>query len=184
VGRENLTKLCRNEFGNYVIQHILKLNQRWNQEWQQRVHEDGHTCWQHCPEQYKNDQCLDIKAQVIAVVFENVDPLGYHKFGSNVVERCLHRATFEQMDVLLDQLLIVKQDYNGRGPQWCLLQKLCDDRFGNYVVQRIIEKVAQDSWLFQKLQTGLRQYAPRGQGSNFRNHVWNKVNRVKYPRYQ
>jgi len=181
VERENLTQLCRNQFGNYVIQHILKLNQHWNPKWQQRVHEDGATCWQHCPAQYRKDQCLGIKAQVIEVVFENVDPLGYDQFGSNVVERCLHRATSQQMDVLLDKLLLVKQDRNG---QWCLLQKLCDDRFGNYVVQRIIEKTAKEWSLFLKLENGLRQFAPRGQGGNYRKHVWNTVHGVKYPRYR
>jgi len=82
VSKDNLLHLCQSQYGNYVIQHILKLS-------------------------FKNgqDKCENIKQQVVNNVFRNVLYLSKNKYGSNVVENCLEFADDKDRDLFLDQIL-------------------------------------------------------------------------------
>ena len=59
--------------------------------------------------------------------------MSIHKFASNVIERCLHFGTKEQKDDLINE--IVSKDDNVHDS----LITLVKDKFGNYVVQKMIE---------------------------------------------
>ena len=59
--------------------------------------------------------------------------MSIHKFASNVIERCLHFGTKEQKDDLINE--IVYKDDNVHDS----LINLVKDKFGNYVVQKMIE---------------------------------------------
>ena len=143
VKRDNLLKLCRSQYGNYVIQHVLKLNERSHRK---EYDQSGNVIlkgWQHCPQQYRNDQCLALKGQVIETVFGNVHKLSMNKYGSNVVEKCLFRATDKQKDFLLDQLLGFKRGHgvaSNRKDHGALLRQMADHEFANFVIQNIIKQ--------------------------------------------
>merc|ERR1719334_1837187 len=80
VARDNLLEMCQSQYGNYVIQRILKL----------------------C---FGADQFLQLKRDVMHNVFASVERLSVNKYGSNVVESCVEHASDRQRQMLLDQIL-------------------------------------------------------------------------------
>jgi len=106
VARPNVLRMCENQFGNYVIQHILKL----------QIHLDD----------------LDIKREVLRIVFSSVNVLSMNKYGSNVVEGCLEKANDKQRDYLLDQIL-------GKNNQRDLVVHMVHSKYANYVVQKLLK---------------------------------------------
>lgn len=96
--------LATNQYGNYVVQNIL---------------EDG------------PDDDIAVLINSFAGGFYQ---FSIHKFASNVIEKCIRRATPEQREEIFAEI-IGTPDYweNGR------ILKMVGDQFGNYVVQRIIE---------------------------------------------
>ena len=59
--------------------------------------------------------------------------MSIHKFASNVIERCLHFGAKNQKNKLIDEILEKNEKmYNS-------LISLVKDKFGNYVVQKMIE---------------------------------------------
>jgi len=80
VARDNLLEMCQSQYGNYVIQRILKL----------------------C---FGADQFLQLKRDVMRNVFASVERLSVNKYGSNVVESCVEHASDRQRQMLLDQIL-------------------------------------------------------------------------------
>jgi hypothetical protein len=95
--------LCQDQYGNYVIQHILENN--------------------------KGKNCKEIFKALEGKVYE----MSIHKFASNVIERCLHFGEKEDKDRLIDEI-ILKGDMMHNS-----LISLVKDKFGNYVVQKMIE---------------------------------------------
>ena len=59
--------------------------------------------------------------------------MSIHKFASNVIEKCLYNGTQEQKIEMINELFIKGE--NGYDP----LISLTRDKFGNYVVQKMIE---------------------------------------------
>jgi hypothetical protein len=57
-----------------------------------------------------------------------------HKFASNVIERCIRRASDRQRDSIFEEIVGTEENWeNDR------ILKMVGDQFGNYVIQRIIE---------------------------------------------
>ena len=95
--------LCQDQYGNYVIQHILENN--------------------------KGQNCKEIFKALEGKVYE----MSIHKFASNVIERCLHFGSKEEKDHLIDEIILKGERVHNS------LISLVKDKFGNYVVQKMIE---------------------------------------------
>lgn len=104
-------KLAMDPYGNYVVQHMLEHGRK----------ED--------------------KAKILQVVSTNILDFSKHKCSSNVVEKCFEVAAIGEHAIQLEQdrqqlYIAVLGHLGDLNPP--LLQML-DDRFGNYIVQRMIE---------------------------------------------
>ena len=95
--------LCQDQYGNYVIQHIL--------------------------ENKKGKNCDEIFSAVEGKVYE----MSIHKYASNVIERCLHFGSNEEKNRLIEEILSKGEKVHNS------LISLVKDKFGNYVVQKMIE---------------------------------------------
>ena len=67
--------------------------------------------------------------------------MSIHKFASNVIEKCLHYGTNEQRENVINE--IISKDDTAHDN----LLALVKDKFGNYVVQKMIEYSNQDKKL-------------------------------------
>ena len=74
----NVINLCQDQYGNYVIQHLLQ-NRR-------------------------GDKCKEIYETLKGRILE----MSMHKFASNVIERCLHFGTKEQKDDIINEIIAPK----------------------------------------------------------------------------
>ena len=71
------------------------------------------------------EQCL-----IIDEIIDDIVPHSLHKFGSNVVEKCLQFAPDCRKDMILDRIVgvqVANSEYS--------LAKMIDNEFANYVVQ-------------------------------------------------
>lgn len=108
---KNIATLAQCPYGNYVMQHML---------------EHGR---------------LEDKKQIIDVVVKNIVEFSKHKCSSNVVEKALEIATSGCHAQLLEehrkQLMnkVIGEPADPNPP----LRQMMDDKFGNFIVQRMIE---------------------------------------------
>ena len=101
----NINDLIQDQYGNYVIQFILE-NQAIN-----------------CEELYP----------IFYSLRGNIYQYSFHKFASNVVERCITFGNEIQKKEIINEVVeLVKKDEE-------LIINMVRDRFANYVVQKIIE---------------------------------------------
>lgn len=114
----NTLKLVQDPFGNYVIQHILDKEDVKNGEEDQS--EGG-----------------VFTKKIIRQMLYYVAELSCNKFSSNVIEKCLKRASPDVRQLMVDELT---------DPQ--VLPKLLTDGFANYVIQTAIS-TSNDSQLNQ-----------------------------------
>jgi pumilio RNA-binding family len=105
---KNILDICQDQYGNYVIQHLLEVN--------------------------KGKNCEEIFKLIKGKVFE----MSTHKYASNIIERCLYFGSKEQKYNIIDEVLL-KDDYLHDS-----LIALVKDKFGNYVVQKMIENSEKD----------------------------------------
>ena len=77
----------------------------------------------------KGKNCEEIYKSLIGKVYD----MSTHKYASNIIERCLYFGTQEQKNNIIDEILL-REDYLHDS-----LISLVKDRFGNYVVQKMIE---------------------------------------------
>jgi hypothetical protein len=99
--------LTKDQYGNYVISHIIELGEDRD------------------------------KARVIMKLKKHALSLAIHKFGSNVIEKCIKNANDELKQELLNEI-IDKSSVDGE--QNCSLMQLIRDKFGNFVVQRVLDE--------------------------------------------
>lgn len=68
--------------------------------------------------------------------------LSMHKFGSNVIEKCLQFSEKKQKDEIIQEILVAKisedESYSSTN-QVVTLTDLMKDKYGNYVIQRVID---------------------------------------------
>ena len=110
---ERVLDLTKDQYGNYVISHVLE-------------HGD-----------------LQDKLFVINKMKKKILSLSTHKFGSNVIEKCLQHGDRKQKDEIITEILVAKitdedQAYQS-SHQSVTLMDLMKDKYGNYVIQRILD---------------------------------------------
>jgi len=97
------------------------------------------------------------KAKIITIIANNISEFSKHKCSSNVCEKCFeiaaigeHAAQLEQEKTALYSAILGPP---GDSPTNWPLGQMLDDKFGNYIVQRMIEygKGAERALLEQKL---------------------------------
>ena len=105
----NIDKLIEDQYGNYVVQHVL---------------EHG---------QYPH------KKIIAESVRDNLLHLCRHKFGSNIVELVMKNMKQDFVEGLIDIMLVPESgDNHGMKGKGVPLEKMMTDSFANYVVQRVI----------------------------------------------
>jgi hypothetical protein len=101
----DINDLIQDQYGNYVIQFILE-----NQS-------------------IKNEKLSPIYESLKGNVFK----YSFHKFASNVLERCLTYGDEKQRKVLIDEII----ELDKKNPDFII--NMVKDRFANYVIQKMIE---------------------------------------------
>lgn len=96
--------LANDQYGNYVIQNIIQ-----------------------------NGSPKDIETLLTSFKGHFYD-FSIHKFASNVIEKCIQKATSEQRNSIFEE--IIGSDGNFKEER---IFELIGDQFGNYVIQRILE---------------------------------------------
>ncbi|KAI9883846.1 MAG: hypothetical protein M1823_004375 [Watsoniomyces obsoletus] len=94
----NLFLLVRDQFGNYACQHILEIEQP------------------------------NFAGQLIDRIIGHAAVLSCQKYSSNVVEKCLRKASPQQRHVLVNELLAMT-----------VFARIVRDMYGNYVIQAIMD---------------------------------------------
>lgn len=117
-------RLVRDQYGNYVIQHVLEYGKAKD------------------------------KSLLIATVRNDLLALSRHKFASNVVEKCVTRATRTERAALIEQVCSFDEDS---------LDQMMKDQYANYVVQKMLDvcEASQRKILVQKIRphfATLRKY--------------------------
>lgn len=102
--KAEINALILDEFGNYVLSHVL-------------------LCGTY------DDKCF-----IIDKILDDIIQLSLHKFGSNVVEKCLELSPEDKRELILDRIVGVPVS-NHR----LTLTDLMNSQYANYVVQRTFE---------------------------------------------
>jgi len=107
----SIPELAQDPYGNYVVQHML---------------EHGR----------KSDKSL-----IIGVVRDRIVEFSKHKCSSNVVEKALEIATVGEHAAELepDRAALMNTLIGERGFPNTPVRQMMDDKFGNFIVQRMIE---------------------------------------------
>jgi len=104
-------KLAQDPYGNYVVQHMLEHGRK------------------------------DDKGRIMQVVCQNMAEFSKHKCSSNVVEKCFEVSAIgehaQQLEKECQGLYIAV--YGQPNDPMSPLRQMVDDRFGNYIVQRMME---------------------------------------------
>jgi hypothetical protein len=106
---ENVPVLAADSYGNYVIQHMLDHSK------------------------------LEDKKKIIMEVTKDVVKYSKLKHASNVVEKCFEVATTGGADDLENERAALFESVLGTPGGHCPLYQIMEDKYGNYIVQRMIE---------------------------------------------
>lgn len=104
--------LVQDQYGNYVVQHILE----------------------HGKSEDKEEIMRHLKGKIL--------PLSQHKFASNVIEKCVMYGSYEDRQMILDEIIQtdVTINENSDNPQKVsALEVMMKDQFANYVIQKILD---------------------------------------------
>ncbi|KAF8666121.1 hypothetical protein HU200_053836 [Digitaria exilis] len=122
--------LCTHQYGCRVIQRVLEhchdpatQSAIMNEIVQQTFHltDDKFGNYVVQPEE---------RSSIIQKLSGQVVILSKQKFASNVIEKCLEFGTYEERDSLIGEIISSGQ----------IFQELMKDQFGNYVVQKVLQK--------------------------------------------
>ena len=82
----------------------------------------------------KGKDCEEIFYAIKGKVYD----LSIHKFASNIIERCLYFGTKEQKNNIINEIISKEDNFHDS------IIYLMKDKFGNYVVQKMIENSDKD----------------------------------------
>ncbi|XP_049850503.1 uncharacterized protein LOC126322710 [Schistocerca gregaria] len=99
-------KLVQDQYGNYVVQHVLE-----------------------------NGRQKDRRA-IISHLEGKIVALSQHKFASNVIEKCVQYGSYDDRQMILQEIVSEKPVQNGN---YLPLEIMMKDAYANYVVQKILE---------------------------------------------
>jgi hypothetical protein len=139
---KDIKELIQDQYGNYVIQFILE-----NQS-------------------IKNDDLLPIYEGLKG----NIYNFSFHKFASNVVERCLAFGNEKQRKEIINE--IIELDKND--PDYII--NMVKDRFANYVIQKMIEHSDYNNQ--QRLIKIVLSKQNRIKNEGFSKHVLNYIEKI------
>lgn len=128
--------LVEDQYGNYVIQHILERGS----------------------EQHKK--------KLIAILSDRIAEYSTHKFASNVMEKCVICGTPEDRKCMFAKLMSTSATDN-------TLVRISCDKFGNYVVQRLID-VLRDKEK-DELVAYLREHLPELKKSSYAKCILGRI---------
>ena len=121
---EHSEKLVLDNHGNYIMQHVMSL-----------------------PDE-------EIKRKVFEQLTGKFVDLAMHKFGSNVVEKCLREST--ELGEGYHKTIMAEFMEEGA------LEKLLVDPFGNYVVQHILSSCGSNSEAWERVRDRIRSFHHSG----------------------
>ncbi|KAI1350459.1 ARM repeat-containing protein [Xylaria sp. FL0043] len=136
-----IEQLASHGYACRVIQRILEHGTPAERK---RLMADIHTCaGRLLTDQYGNYVIQHIishgepddRSIIIQQVIERAFILSKHKYASNVVEKCIEFGTAEERNAIRAKITAASVD--GMNP----LQQLMKDQFGNYVIQKMVEKL-------------------------------------------
>eukprot|EP00933_Yihiella_yeosuensis_P071721 TRINITY_DN79961_c0_g1_i1.p1 TRINITY_DN79961_c0_g1~~TRINITY_DN79961_c0_g1_i1.p1 ORF type:complete len:594 (-),score=138.46 TRINITY_DN79961_c0_g1_i1:394-2175(-) len=106
-----IADLSQNSYGNYVVQHMLEHGRK----------EDKQT--------------------IIRSIATGILDFSKHKCSSNVVEKCFEAVTTGEHAQSLEEErnILMKSVLGNQGDENPALLQMMDDRFGNYIVQKMLE---------------------------------------------
>jgi len=136
-------ELATDQYGNYVVQHVMEHSSRPGD-----------------------------RQHVMGTVRKNILTLSCHKYASNVIEKALSCATYDERSLLV--AAIVGEQSEQHPPLLVMMR----DRFGNYIVQRVIALAQgpQRDMLFWKL----REHMPALKKSNtYGKHIISALERAQ-----
>ncbi|RHY29176.1 hypothetical protein DYB32_005366 [Aphanomyces invadans] len=132
--------LVNDQYGNYVIQHVL----------------------QHGPPSQRT--------ALINRIYPDIIRFSYHKFSSNVIEKCLSYASVKQLRVIMHHIL--NSSDNGE----CPLQIMMKDQYANYVVQKLIDVA--DSTERDKMAAIIKSHAANLKRYTHGKHILNRLEKL------
>lgn len=108
--------LVQDQYGNYVVQHILEHGKREDKE------------------------------EIMKHLKDKILPLSQHKFASNVIEKCVMYGSFEDRQMIIDEIVAnemksianVSTDTSSP-PKLSALEIMMKDQYANYVIQKILD---------------------------------------------
>ena len=145
-----VTELSKDQYGNYVIQHVL--------------------------EHDKTPNGGEARFKIIQIVANNMLYMSKNKFGSNVVEKAFIFAKEDgnERDMLVDGMI---GDINGQNGVNSPLRYMVSDQFGNYVVQKVLDVVNEEQRirLFRKI----KELVPNLAMSTYGVHIISKMEKLR-----
>ena len=128
----------------------------------------GNYVIQHLLEINKGKDCEEIFRFIQGKVYE----MSTHKYASNIIERCLYFGSKEKKYSIIDEVLS-KDDYLHDS-----LISLVKDKFGNYVVQKMIENSEEDKKI-EIIKRILNSYLVKRK-EGYTKHVLNYIDQLGY----
>lgn len=135
---ESLDKMCVHVFGCRVAQRVLEyclpaqtepiLNHVQRSLYQLAREQYGNYVVQHVLEHGRSSD----RQEIMALLCQRPLDIACHKYGSNVMEKALLLADAPERYALVEAMLGRPRSSQG-------LKRMVDDRFANYVVQRLLD---------------------------------------------
>jgi pumilio RNA-binding family len=173
----NISKLSKHQYGCRVIQTLLKKCSK--QQIKNLLEKIYKNVFDLSEDQYGNyiiqyilENQMDIDVSPIYNgLKEHIYEFSLHKYASNVVEKALHCGNKEQRKNIINE--IIKQDDKTKE---CLLS-MVKDKFGNYVVQQILEY--SDESTRENIISRINSLQSLGKKNGFSKHVMNCIDKLR-----
>lgn len=147
--------LVRDQYGNYVVQHVLK-------------HRNNHVVGRRgiVKEEYGED--VDMTHSIIQEIALNVVEFSFNKFASNVIEKCFEYGKESEKAIVIQQIVDEEKETQ-------IVFEMMKHQYANYVIQKMIELSDQPNR--RKLIDIMIPYIPHLKGTPYGKHILSCLNR-------